>query len=56
MKLGNHKWTSSVQSTSSEAIIDVAKQVLSDMESTAVIVQKNQHLEEFEINRLKALL
>lgn len=42
MKLGSRKWTSSVQSSSSRAIIDVAKQAIADMQATAVIIQKNQ--------------
>lgn len=44
MKLGNRKWTSSVQSTSTKAIIDVAKQALADLQSSLAIIQKNETL------------
>lgn len=42
MKLGSRKWTSSVQSSSSRAIIDVAKQAIADMQATAAIIQKTE--------------
>lgn len=42
MKLGSSKWTSSVQSSSSRAIIDVAKQAIADLQATAAVIQKNQ--------------
>lgn len=44
MKLGSRKWSSSVQSSSSRAIIDVAKQAIADLQASAAIIQKNQTL------------
>lgn len=44
MKLENRKWSSSVQATSSKAIADVAKQALTDLQSCASIIQKNQKM------------
>lgn len=44
MKLGTKKWTSSIQSTSTRAIIDVAKRAINDLQSSAAVIQKNQSL------------
>ena len=44
MKLVNRKLTSLVQTTSSKAIRDVAKQALLDLQSCAAIIQRNEQM------------
>lgn len=56
MKLGDRKWTSSVQTTSSKAIIDVAKHAIGDLQASAVIIRKNQRLiDDMECNSEKTV-
>ena len=43
MRLGSKKWMSSVQPTSSKAIVDVAKQAISDLQPALASVQEKKH-------------